>query len=195
MPRMFGRITSMVAAALVLLLAPLGASPQIEDSPARFTAAAVDMNRGAAGTVELVVNRWSSDADRDRLMTVMFDKGPEKLLDALQEMPRTGYIRTPGSIGWDIRFARHMPAPEGGERIVLVTDRRMSFREVANRHRSVDYPFTVIELRLQKNGEGEGKVSVATRIIADKANKVVTLENYDIQPVMLTKVTRERVSH
>ncbi len=194
MPRMFGRITSMVGAALVLLLAPLAASPQIEDSPARFTAAAVDMNRGAAGTVEFVVNRWSSDADRDRLTTVMFEKGPGKLLDALQEMPRMGYIRRPGSIGWDIRFARHMPAPDGGERIVLVTDRRMGFREVANRHRSVDYPFTVIELRL-KNGEGEGKVSVATRIIADKANQVVTLENYDIQPVMLTKVTRERVSH
>ncbi len=195
MPRMFGRLSSMIGVALVLLFAPLAASPQIEDTPARFTAAAVDLNRGAAGTVEFIINRWSSDADRDRLMAVMFDKGPEKLLDALQEMPRMGYIRTPGSIGWDVRFARHMPAPDGGERIVLVTDRRMSFREVANRHRSVDYPFTVIELRLQKNGEGEGKVSVATRIIADKANKVVTLENYDIQPVMLTKVTRERVSH
>ena len=174
MSRMFGRMTSMVIAALVLLLAPLAASPQIDASPARFTAAAVDLNRGAAGTVEFVVNRWSSDADRDRLRTVMFDAGPG--LDALQEMPRMGYIRAPGRLGWDIRFARHMPAPEGGERIVLVTDRRMGFREVANRHRSVDYPFTVIELRLQKNGEGEGKVSVATRIIADKANKVVTLE-------------------
>jgi len=195
MPRMFGRIASMIGVALVLLFAPLAASPQIEDTPARFTAAAVDLNRGAAGTVEFIINRWSGDADRDRLMAVMFDKGPGKLLDALQEMPRMGYIRTPGSIGWDIRFARHMPAPDGGERIVLVTDRRMSFREVANRHRSVDYPFTVIELRLQKNGEGEGKVSLATRIIADKANKVVTLENYDIQPVMLTKVTRERASH
>jgi hypothetical protein len=195
MPRIFGLMTSMVSVALVLLLAPLAASPQIEDSPARFTAAAVDMNRAAAGTVEFVVNRWSSDADRDRLMTVMFDKGPEKLLDALQKMPRMGYIRRPGSIGWDIRFARHMPAPDGGERIILVTDRRMSFREVANRHRSFDYPFTVIEMRLQKNGEGEGKVSVATRIIADKANRVVTLENYDIQPVMLTKVTRESVTH
>jgi len=194
MPRMFGRMTSMVVAALVLLLAPLAASPQIEDTPARFTAAAVDMNRGAAGQLEFVVNRWSSDADRDRLMTVMFDKGPEKLLDALQEMPRMGYIRRPGSIGWDIRFARHMALPDGGERIILVTDRRMGFREIANRHRTVDYPFTVIEMRLQKNGEGEGKVSVATRIIADRANKVVTLENYDIQPVQLTSVKRERVS-
>lgn len=195
MPRMFGRMTSMVIAALVLLLAPLAASPQIEDTPARFTAAAVDMNRGAAGTLEFVVNRWSSDADRDRLMEVMFNKGPEKLLSALQDMPRMGYIRRPGSIGWDIRFARHMVAPDGGERIILVTDRRMGFREIAHRHRTADYPFTVIEMRLQKNGEGEGKVSVATRIIADKTNKVVTLENYDIQPVMLTKVTRESLTH
>ena len=58
--------------------------------------------------VEFVVNRWSSDADRDRLMTVMFDKGPGEVADALQEMPRMGYIRAPGRIGWDIRFARHM---------------------------------------------------------------------------------------
>ena len=194
MKRMFGRMALAVTAGSFLLFAPLAASPQIDDAPARFTAAAVDMNRGAAGTVEFVVNRWSSDADRDRLMQVMFDKGPEKLLEALQDMPRMGYIRNPGSVGWEIRFARHMPAPDGGERIVLVTDRRMGFREVANHHRSVDYPFTVIELRLEKNGVGEGKASVATRIIADKNSKVVTLENYDIQPVMLTRVTRGRVS-
>jgi hypothetical protein len=65
---------------------------------------------------------------------------------------------------------------------------------VANRHRSVDYPFTVIELNVQKSGDGDGKISVATRIIPDKGGRIVTLENYDIQPVLLTKVTRERVS-
>src|SRR5687767_4786683 len=190
MPRMFGRLALTVVAGSVLLFAPLAASPQVEDAPARFTAAAVNMNRGVAGTVDIVVNRWSSDADRDRLMNVMFDKGPERLLDALQRMPRMGYLRTPGSIGWDIQFARHMPAKDGGERIVLVTDRRMSFREVANRHRSVDYPFTVIELLVQPNGDGEGKITVATKISADKHSNVVVLENYEIQPVLLTKVTR-----
>lgn len=194
MARMFGRKVVMVVAGTFLVFAPLAAAPPIDDSPARFVATAVDMNRGAAGTVEFIVNRWSSEADRDRLTTVMFDKGPEKLLDALQRMPRIGFIRTPGSLGWDIRFARHIPDADGGERVLLVTDRRMSFREVANRHRTVDYPFTVIELRLQRSGEGEGKVSVATRIIPDKKNNLVTLENYEIQPVMLTSVKRERVS-
>jgi len=187
-------MTVTVIAGTLLLVAPLAALPQVDDRPARFTAAAVDMNRGAAGAVDFVVNRWSSDADRDLLMNVMFTSGPARLLDALQRMPRMGYIHTPGSVGWDIRFARHIAEADGGERIVIVTDRRMSFREVANHHRSVDYPFTVIELRLPENGDGEGKVSVATRIIADRDSKVVTLENYEIQPVMLTRVTRERVS-
>jgi hypothetical protein len=191
---MFGRLVLTVVAGSVLLFAPLAASPQVEDTPARFTAAAVNMNRGVAGTVDILVNRWSSDADRDRLMSVMFDKGPERLLDALQRMPRMGYLRTPGSIGWDIQFARHMPAKDGAERIVLVTDRRMTFREVANRHRSVDYPFTVIELLVQPDGAGEGKITVATKISADKHSNVVVLENYEIQPVLLTKVTRERIS-
>ena len=194
MARMFGRRTLMVFAGSLLLLAPVAASAQIDDAPARFVASAVDMNRGAAGTVEFVVNRWSSDADRDRLIAVMFDKGPDKLLDALQEMPRIGFIRTPGSLGLDIRFARHVPDADGGERVLIVTDRRMGFREVANRSRTVDYPFTVIELRMQKSGTGEGQASVATRIIPDKRNNLVTLENYEIQPVLLTSVKRERVS-
>jgi hypothetical protein len=194
MARKFGHIALFVVAGAFLQFAPLAASPQIEDAPARFNAVAVNMNRGAAGTVEVVVDRWSSDADRDRLIGVMFDQGPERLLAELQKMPRMGYIRTPGRIGWDIHFAAHVPAKDGGERIVLVTDRHMGFREVANRHRSVDYPFTVIELNVQKSGDGDGKISVATRILPDKGGRIVTLENYDIQPVLLTKVTRERVS-
>ena len=194
MPRNFRRIALTGLALIVLLFAPQAASAQTGDTPARFTANAIDLNRGAAGTVEFVVNRWSSAADHDRLMEVMFNQGPEKLLDTLQNMPRLGYIRRPGNIGWEIRLARRTPAPDGGERITIITDRRMSFREVANRPRSYDYPFTVIELTLPKNGEGEGNVTLATRITGDKDTRVMTLENFDIQPIMLTRVTRERIS-
>jgi len=170
-------------------------SAQTMGTPERYAANAINMNRGAAGTIEIAVNRWSSDKDRDRLMSVLLEKGPEKLLDVLQDMPRMGYFRTPNSIGWDIHFARKMPLPDGGERVVLVTDRRINFWEAANRPRSIDYPFTVIELRINKDGEGEGKMSIATKIIPDKENNIVTLENYDIQPVLLTNVHREKATH
>jgi hypothetical protein len=97
-------------------------------------------------------------------------------------------------LGWDIQFARRRSLPDKGERVVLVTGRRISFWEATRQPRSIDYPFTVIELRLNSQGMGEGKMSVATKIIADKANNIITLENYDLQPVQLTNVKRERES-
>jgi hypothetical protein len=189
MPRLL-RLLLPIPVALIAAVA-VTAAPAVE----RFTAAAINMNAGAAGNIEIVIDRWSTDAERDRLMKVMMDKGPEKLLDALQDMPRVGYFRSPSSVGWDIHFARKVKGADGGERVVLVTDRRIDFWEAANRPRSIDYPFTVIELRLNGDGQGEGKISVATKIIADKEANLVTLENFDTQPVMLTQVKRERPSH
>lgn len=189
MPRPFRSLIPI--SAVLITAAALSAAPAAE----RFTANAINMTAGAAGNIEMVVDRWSTDAERDRLMSVMMDKGPDKLLDVLQGMPRVGYFRSPNSLGWDIHFARRIKNPDGGERIVLVTDRRITFWEAANRPRSIDYPFTVIELRLNSEGEGEGKISVATKIIADKEANIVTLENFDTQPVMLTHVKHQRPSH
>jgi hypothetical protein len=95
-------------------------------------------------------------------------KGPEKLLDALQDMPAAGHFGAPGNLSWDIHFARKMPLPDGGERVVLITDRRTGFWEAANQPRSIDYPFTFIDIRLNRDGEGEGKMSLATKVIYDK---------------------------
>jgi hypothetical protein len=168
---------------------------QANDSPERFTALAVNMGtpgRGGAGTVEISVSRWSTDAERDKLLNTLLEKGPEKLLDTLQDMPRVGYIRTPNSIGYDLHFARRHPMPDGAERIIIMTDRRIGFWEAANRPRSIDYPFTLIEMHINPNGEGEGKLSLATKITTERDNKMIVLENYQSQPVQLTSVRREK---
>ena len=162
----------------------------------RYTAFAVNLDsttpvRTGAGQIEIVVNRYSSEAEANRLITTVVEKGPDVLLDDLQGMPRIGYIRTPQSIGYDLRFARKVRDDEGGERITIITDRYITFWEAANRPRTIDYPFTVIELRLNKGGEGEGKLSLFTKIEADKRNNTLVLENYGTQPVMLNNVRRE----
>ena len=194
MPHPFHRASLIAAACSSAVVLSLSLHAQTLGTPERYTANAINMNRGAAGPIEIVVNRWSTDKNRDALMSVMLNKGAEKLLDALQDMPRMGYIKTPDSIGWDLHFARKMPGKDGGDRVVLLTDRRIGFWEASNRPRSIDYPFTVIELHLNPDGEGEGKISVATKITADKENKIVTLENYATQPVLLQSVKRERTS-
>jgi hypothetical protein len=187
-------------AALYLFAGSLGVlgtanALQTNGQPERFTAVAVNMGtpgRTWADRVEIVVSRWSTMAERDRLLATLFEKGPDKLLDALTDLPRVGYFRTPNSIGYDLHYAQRTPLPDGGERIVLATNRYITFWEAANRPRSIDYPFTVIELHINADGMGEGKMSLATKIIGDKENKLIVLENYATQPVLLNDVRREK---
>jgi hypothetical protein len=186
----------MIAAAAVFVLAQArgGALAQTNGTPERFTAFAVNMGTpgpGGADIIEIVVERWSTDQERDRLMKALVEKGPEKLLDTLQDLPRVGYFRTPNSLGYDLHYARKMPLPDGGERIVLLTDRYIGFWEATNRPRRYDYPFTLIELRINKDGEGEGKMSLATKIQYDKEANTIELEDYQSQPVLLKSVRRE----
>jgi hypothetical protein len=195
MSRSFRSLLTLAAAMGSAALLSLAVSAQTMGTPERYTASAMNLNNGAAGNIDITVERWSSDKQRDALMAVMLQKGPEKLLDALQDMPRMGHFGAPGNLSWDIHFARKVPLPDGGERVVLITDRKIGFWEAANQPRSIDYPFTVIELRLNRDGEGEGKMSVATKVIADKEHNIVSLENYDTQPVRLTNVRREKVTH
>jgi hypothetical protein len=114
--------------------------------------------------------------------------GQEALLDALQHTPSVGTIRTPDKLGWELHYAHQVPTEDGGRRIYLATVRRIAFWEAASNTRSLQYPFTLIELRLDKNGKGEGKMSYATKIIASPDGKHIELEDYATQPVLLEEV-------
>ncbi len=160
--------------------------------PEKFTAFAINISnttsRAAAGQVDITINRWSSDADRDRLLSVLKDKGQDALLDELQKLPVVGYINSPGSLRYDLRFARQQPEAEGGRMIFLMTDRYIGAWEAVNRPRTIDYPFTLIQLHIDKDNEGVGKASVYTRI-TEKDN-MIELENFADQPVMLKNVKK-----
>lgn len=157
-------------------------------------ATAVNMGSGPSGMtrVLITVDRWSTDAEREKLLKTLVEKGPEKLLDAVQDQKKTGYVRGSNTLGWDLRYAHQSPLPEGGRRVVLLTDRPMTFAEARNQPRSVDYPFTLIEIRFNKEGVGVGKMSVRTKIVLTKDKKSIELENYGIEPVRLTEVRIEK---
>jgi hypothetical protein len=182
-----------LAAALSAGLA-VAARAQTNGLGERFTAVAVDLDRGSQTRLNIVVNRWSSEAERQRLLKVVMTEGADKLLDALQDAPKVGYIQTPGNLAWDLHFSARTKGADGGERVILATNRRMSFAELWSQSRTVDYPFTVIELRVNDSGDGDGTLSLATRVIPDKENNIITLENYDTQRIRLQQVHREKAS-
>ena len=51
------------------------------------------------------------------------------------------------------------------------------------------YSFTLVELRLNKHGRGNGKMSLAARVTADIDAQTVTLENYAAVPVLIEDIS------
>ena len=166
----------------------------IPEPPLRMSAVAVNMSnvgRGGANVVDIEIDRWSTEAERDDLIAAFNAKGPDALLSKLQGTKRVGYMRLPNTLGYDLHYARKHPGEDGGEQIVIATDRRVGFWEARNQPRTIDYPFTLIDIRLTSAGEGEGKMSVATKISYNKKKHAVELENYASEPVRLTTVKVE----
>ena len=169
-----------------------GVSAQSNAQPEEFTATAIVNNnlRAGAGRVIVRVERWSSEAERDRL-TAALAKGPDTLLETLRDMKSVGTIRTPDSLGYDLRYAHQQPGQDGGRQVVIATDRPIGFWEAANQPRTINYPFTVIQMELDKSGEGKGTMSVATKII--QRHNTVELENFESAPVMLNDIRAKAI--
>jgi hypothetical protein len=194
--------------ALAALFLPTRARVHAEDTdltlPIRMRAFAVNMSNiatGTSGIVEIRLTSWSSADERHRVITTMIEQGQDALLKLLFDLPPKGRLRFPNwtgpdpnnlRLGWDVRYATVAPEPDGGHRIVIALDRYMTFQEISNQPRTVDYPFTLIQIRLNRNGEGEGKMAYATKITFDKDNNNVELENFSTEPVRLTTITTEK---
>ena len=174
-----------------MLIGTMAASGQTLGEKERFTAIAMvnNIRASGAGIVQIDVNRWSTAGERESLLTTLKQKGADKLLDALQGTRPVGTIKTPDSLGYDLHYASQTPLPEGGRRIVIATDRPIGFWEASRRPRTIDYPFTVIQMEIGKDGTGKGTMSYATKIIP--AGDTIVLENFSNQPVMLTEVKAE----
>jgi hypothetical protein len=180
--------------ATVLVAVTVAAGPALADKPVEhFTAFAVDMSNTAgrtrSGTVDVIINRWSSPQERDQLVSALREGGNDGLLRALQKIKEpAGYIRSGGRIGYPLRFAWQMPSGDG-RRIIIATDRPVSFLEASTHPRTMDYPFMLIELRVDAQGKGQGKLLPLAKIQAD-ADHVVEIENYSSEPVRLTEVRK-----
>ena len=195
---MRSRLSSLMVLSFILagtgFLAHVAAA---DEKPAlRLRAFAVNLNtpaRARTGTLDITVERWSTPAEAARLRDILAEKGADALLEALQKIkPRAGVIQRTGQIGWDIHFAQQVVASNGSRRIVIATDRPMSFWEAANQPRSADYAFTLAEIRLGPDGKGEGKLVPAAKIDYDKESNTLEIENYNTEPTRLTQVVVEK---
>jgi hypothetical protein len=183
-------LLALLGALLFAVVAAAKLTAQSKRPVDRFEAFAASLGTGRTALVTITIDRWSTDEERDALLTTLQEFGPDKLLDALQRIrPPVGHIATAGRLGYDLFYARDNPNPDGSRRVVFATNRRVSFREAATNPRSMQYQFTLGELHLDKNGKGDGKLVPAARVSWNKDQKKLEIENYNALPVDLLQVT------
>jgi hypothetical protein len=117
------------------------------------------------------------------------------LAAALQQATTVGYLWSSEVAGYALRYAARSTRPDGVERIILITSRRLGaandlWKPLGSGAPST-YDFSVIEMRLNAKGEGEGKASVTGKVLPDSTAKVVALEDYNGLPVVLKNVRRK----
>jgi hypothetical protein len=142
--------------------------------------------------VDIVIDRWSTDQERDQLKAALKEGGPDTLLRALKKIKKpAGRISSGGSLGYPLQFARQIPNSDGGRRIIIATDRPVSFLEATRQPRTIEYPFMLIDIRMGANGEGEGKLLPLAKITQND-DHLVEIENYASEPVRLSSVRKEK---
>ncbi len=115
------------------------------------------------------------------------------LATAISRAPAIGYLWTEEVAGYSIKYAYRISQPDGGERIILATDRRLGgfaagWKPVAPT--VTDYRFTIIEIRLNARGQGEGKTSLTNKVVVDSAAGTLAVENYAAAPAILANLKR-----
>jgi hypothetical protein len=185
-----GRL-GIIACSLVALLA-LPAGSWADDPALSLHAFAMNftgVGGGGSGELDIIVDRWSTDEERDRLRDLLAEKGGAALLPVLQQIkPAVGSIRPKRDPSWEVRFAQSHTLADGSRIIILATDRPLTPAERSKQHRTDEHEFLLVEIRLDKHGKGEGKTADGTRVSLNKRTGSLEVDQYSAEPVRLINV-------
>ena len=141
------------------------------------------------GRLRVRLMRWSTDEER-RQLTAAVDEG-SKLLSALPYAAVAGYLQWPGGLEHSIRYARQTSRPDGGSDIVMLVERPLWLWWDPTAKWSADQQFTVVQLRIKKDGTGEGRIATGEGFTRDNQSGLVISDT--TKPALLVDVRRESV--
>ena len=171
----------------------------------------------AGGALTVTLFRWSADAERATVIAALAAPPPApappagaaagraagrggraggrsapppgpvaRLSAAIKAAPTLGYIWSDGVTGYSIKYAWR-----AGDRIVLITERRLGAHAPwgLGPGPAPDAEYTLIEMRIDAKGTGEGKTSLTTNVALDAAAQTLALDGYAAAPALL-RITR-----
>jgi hypothetical protein len=144
--------------------------------------------RSGAGSefFTLTVNRYAPESEVAGILSSLQRGGQDGLLKALGNEKR-GSLQIGSQLAHDVQ-AVWITRTDEGRKICALSERWKGFGELRRGARSLDYPFTYIEIFIEEDGgKGEGSLIPAARVRAKGGNNI-EVENFGIYPARLTNI-------
>lgn len=137
----------------------------------------------------LTINRATPEAEVTRLLELLKRDGQDRFWDAVAK-EKCGTIQIGNNLSRDLN-AVWVTQTEDGRKISAIAERWMGFGELRRGARSVDYPFTYIELYVEEDGDVEGELFPAARV-RSKGGNTIEVENFGIYPARLVNIKQKK---
>ena len=161
---------------LTLLLAAAVPAISADDKPTETidaTAMGTSTQMGKTVSIKVIINRYSTQEDR-QVLVAAFKKGQHQgLVKALQDMKPVGRISIPGTLGYDLSYIALIPSPTG-RKIRFAANRWIRFGEAYNNTQSQSFDLTAGEFDLNDSDKNKssGVLYPAAQLIINKKGEL-----------------------
>jgi hypothetical protein len=181
---------------IVALVAAALAAPDAsaQEAPERWRGRVAALSGPAGGQsayLTLQADQWTSDATIEQLATTLVEEGQEALLKQVAALPSAGWITIGSGLRYEMRTMRSYDLPDGTRIVRSFTDRPIQVGEIVRSTRSRRYAFGMVELYLNAEGKGEGRIIPAAEIEFEDGQVEVT--SLGTQPFVVVQVKPEKV--
>lgn len=164
------------------------------DLPAQYAARAFAQSGAAAGKsfgLTVYITELTTNGEIDELTATLKNKGQDGLVDAMENIKDKGRVAPTASVGTGMRVVRIRATKDGGQHIVLATNRPISFPELYNATRSTNYKIGIVVLDVDKDGKGTGSFAPLCKVKFNKKEEL-EVEHYGQKPFRLANVYRQK---
>jgi len=137
------------------------------------TAQGTDVQLGKQFNITLIIEKYSTPADRQMLKQAFQEDKNQGLYKELSKMKAVGHISINSALGYDVSYIRTIPNPSG-RTIRFITTRPISMREQYNDSLSTAYNLTAgqIEINDSDKSKSTGVLYPRAMLTLDKDNEI-----------------------
>jgi hypothetical protein len=171
--RRFGYRGLLLVTLLLIAITPAPSQGNGKSATIDATAMGTSTQLGTVVSVKVIINRFSTDEERQQLIAAFKQGQSQGLVNALSKMDSVGRIAITGTIGYDLAYIRLIRTPTG-RRIRFATNRLIRFGEAYANSQSKAFDLTAGEFDLNDadKNKSTGVLYPASQLIINKKGEL-----------------------